>query len=734
MGKIILLSILLIITLPINAAAILNSWQISGSNNARLEYYEYSGAKSGSPYQDTGMMSYDELSLYLNNRDSPFSQWRIQANGVVNQSNYRSSDDGVIPERFNLLRENGDTLLPYRFEVGNIYTFFSQRSLQRSLIGSQAEIQPDFNWQDKRMSVLLVSGAWGTSWNHFNVDQNYTNGASALLDLSGKTQLAFSLFQNTSQVNESLPANKQMVYSLAGARTLEILSQKLNFDGEMIFLNGDSANSSQASSKQGSDEYAYYFEMASRHQIMPLDYRILYEQSSDDMAVYGASLVADRSAIEFHLGWRFSSGLNVRGRTQRFVDRASTDNSLVTETVGLTLNGSLLPRILGPWSGSMSALTQARKSDDRSSHSRFDYLNLNLSRLLLAGWRGNFGLSWNNNEDLTSRTDSTTEQLSLMFSHHLKIKTFGGSILVGGAARNVDSISSSSKDFTPSISFSLAQKNHSLGFNLGGNVQNRETVNSDVDTINLGANYNYSFGQNLFGLQYNKYRRIPDSPNEKTDAYLVAAFWRYEFDKPAVRSKSKSSFSEPLTPELAPDLIPELTPQSYSTEEINQITDIKPGSSLSALIPQLAPEQAGNYQQDSVVNVFERNMIPEVDQRQRLAITATNDMIEKVTLLIEFDNIGDLRDHESTFKRLKNILVKKYGNPDNSVERGVFGPEMTSDLNFGNFQRRFEWITERGVIRFGIPNRLDGLIRMELQYFLSEEAFFNEAWGVEGVQ
>ncbi|NKB35801.1 MAG: hypothetical protein GKR93_01340 [Gammaproteobacteria bacterium] len=118
-----------------NAAAV-TDWNISGSNTLRASVYEVNGAANGSPYPFTGDMFFDELSLYFSKDDSEYKSWQGEITGLYNvNDDYRSQDFGLVPERINLTRENGESSLPFRAEVGDFFAYYSFLTSQRSLKG-----------------------------------------------------------------------------------------------------------------------------------------------------------------------------------------------------------------------------------------------------------------------------------------------------------------------------------------------------------------------------------------------------------------------------------------------------------------------------------------------------------------------------------------------------------------------------------------------------------------------
>ena len=87
-----------------------------------------------------------------------------------------------------------------------------------------------------------------------------------------------------------------------------------------------------------------------------------------------------------------------------------------------------------------------------------------------------------------------------------------------------------------------------------------------------------------------------------------------------------------------------------------------------------------------------------------------------------------------TFERIRNILIKMYGTPSLAFDRGDITLNLADDIRNGSFIRITEWILPGGIIRYGIPRRLDGQIRMEVQFAKSFPPVKDTLWSIEGVR
>jgi hypothetical protein len=79
-------------------------------------------------------------------------------------------------------------------------------------------------------------------------------------------------------------------------------------------------------------------------------------------------------------------------------------------------------------------------------------------------------------------------------------------------------------------------------------------------------------------------------------------------------------------------------------------------------------------------------------------------------------------------------LVDALGKPVTFQEEGDFTANLRVDLERGRFVRLYEWATPSGVLRFGIPRRLDRKVRLEIQHAQSFPEARAALWSIEPLQ
>jgi len=192
----------------------LKDWSISGVNTVRGETYSVRGNEAASPFPFEGSQGFNEFSLQASNRRNPYATWQGQVFGVLNASDYRSRDKGLVFERLSLTRQQGDVALPYRATVGDIFPLFSFRTLQASLKGVQLEVQPKVGPNRARHSLQFVSGTRQASWQNVDFGEDYTNGLFWLMEDQQWGKWGLQWVHNTRAANASfgtLNRNQQVV-------------------------------------------------------------------------------------------------------------------------------------------------------------------------------------------------------------------------------------------------------------------------------------------------------------------------------------------------------------------------------------------------------------------------------------------------------------------------------------------------------------------------------------------
>lgn len=696
-----------------NVAGILPSFHITGSNTVRTEYYDARGDKTQSPYTHMGdLYSYDEINLNFTKRNTPHDMWKGQIFGVINGSPYRSNFYGAVPEKLNITREKGDTYIPFRFEMGDIYSYFSYRTLQTSLKGIQLDLQP-FQDSKRRHSILISSGAQIPSWRDFHIDDSYFNGISYLVEDEKYGKYSVNFVYNTRQGSDDLGTlwRSQFVYSLAGQNTVTLFNQKLLLEGEISMFKGDHDGITDAESGQHRNDKGIFFQALGSSKL-PLTYRIRYEEYGKDFRPAGAAVSSATRNMEGHLGWSFTKGFQVRGRLQKTRTGLESNNPTDTVTYGINLTGPL---------GSLDATRQDANNKDDTVDTLTDTINLNINVPKIYGWTGRIGYQYQNLYNRVAGTEDTEiNQISLSADHAIEIFNFKGSITPGVMFRKTANYSSKSSDFSPTFAIRLAGGPHSIDYNINRLDQRRlKTGGTDVLTTTQALNYRYTKDKHIIGLEVSSGYRVPD-PGRPIDYYKISAFWTYQFEKqPVIAGRAIAPPKEEIP---APKAI------------YFDISNLSPATKVEDAIARLKRSNIIKPVEEENLLIYETRIFEEIDLRQRLALLHKNNKLTKSAIIIDLGFIDRPNQIIQTFERVRSILLNAYGNPSGFYERGNVGPNLLADIRNGFFIRITEWSRPGGIIRFGMPRRLDGQVRMEIQFAESFPQYTETLWSIEEVR
>ena len=136
----------------------------------------------------------------------------------------------------------------------------------------------------------------------------------------------------------------------------------------------------------------------------------------------------------------------------------------------------------------------------------------------------------------------------------------------------------------------------------------------------------------------------------------------------------------------------------------------------------------------SPFNIYEVRWFKNIDQRQRLALENKRGKLARSGLVIEFQDIGNVDTFRQTFKQVQEALLARYGRFSTFFEKGQFTANLMQDINNDVFIRIYEWETPDGIIRLGIPRRLDRQVRIEVQIAPSFPSVQDTLWSLRAIR
>lgn len=696
-------------------------WTIQGDVFMRAEHYGDNGDRSLSPYPYVGPQNYLELNATAEREFSPWNRLTFSIFGLANDSDYRSLYDNLSVESFNLTWENGEAAVPFRVGVGDFFGNLTGRTLRRSLKGGYIELQPFAG--DQNHSILLFSGTPAQAYREFDPAADLYSGGSYLIEDPFWGTWAFSAVHNRREVTDEATVD-QTVLSLAGEQSLNAAGQSLSLETEVNFMRGegdlDGGSGDSSGDRSG---LGFYAELFGRDDIRPLTYGLRYELNGEDYRPAGAGVVGDREAMEARAGWRFDSGLSVNGRVLRLVDDRSSENPTETRTAGVTVVGSVPVAGFGPVSVFANSLASERRNENRTIDEFTLSQQIDLTLPLGDVWTASAGGSYTAVDDRNA-FERITRELSADLIRSVEFGGWAGSWSIGLVGRDITGGSAASGQYGGRLGLNIGRDAHRVDASYEVLLQDGHAAGGQGSFVQTaGLAYSYTSGQHSFGIDA-VYNDRDQDPGGEAGAHRIGLFYRYSFFKPAASPSSAMNAAMGAT--AGPIVGPSGAPPD--------ILALTPGLNLSETIDLLSASGLGRPARFGTARVWEVRMLEETPQRQRLVLVGDSGRIDTSAVIVDFDGLGSGSLAERTFERVLDELIDRYGTPGRTFEDGVFADDFAAAVNAQRLVRVYEWETPQGIIRFGVPRRIDGQVRMEIQYAAGFPPPGVTRWSIEAVR
>lgn len=505
------------------------AWRLQGDTTLRVDRYEERGNPALSRFPHTGTQAYQDLNLQLSGRPDDDAYWEFNVSGALSESDYRTRERGLTPEWIHLRHENSGGPLPYRLDLGDQYAHFSTLTLDRRLQAARLEVQP-FVSADRRHSLVWISGRDRTNWRGEPTGSEDTfHGASWMVQDADLGRYAVNVVRSSVGSRDghaSLPDDTQLVASLAAAWDMDVYRQQLDAEAELAWQDG------QAVPEGPDEDRGLRVSMAGSDEALPLDYTFRYERYGRGFKPAGVSpgrahRMADSRTLKAGGGWRFGSGLEVRGGYDRYVDNVSYEPLTVNDWhVRL-----LAPETFGwaAWADQEWMLRLRNRDngsdtvDTRSREMRWD---MNIASGEHANTRLRFRYL-----DLADRVSGLSayreRQYALTHSQRFRLGPVDMYVTPGVDVRRRDGSGEVTVAY-PTLSVNAAAHNHHVGLRLGFREFLRpEGV--DLDEYSLKLDYRYQFRSHTFGMELDHLLREP-ALGDDADSWRAGLYWRYNFD------------------------------------------------------------------------------------------------------------------------------------------------------------------------------------------------------------
>lgn len=707
------------------ASAEVGPIKFQGTATGQLENYSSNGDPARATYADEGAQWFGELDLTLSQEFSDYNKWDLRIFGLYNQSDYRSSFEDFSIENFRFSHQNGDAAVPYRLQVGDYFASISDLTLSRTLKGAQLEFQPDFEFLSPFHSLVFFTGAQQSSYRDFQYRDNAFTGVSYLIEATPLGSFSLNWVNNDRQgsIGSNRPDRSQDTLSFAWSQAFDLGNQKLDISAEYAYYTGDDEAGTLAASGSSESDSGYFLEILGSNQT-PFSYRLRYENFGDEFVPQGKVVSTARRSYEFHPVWQFANGLALRGRYQHFDNGFQTANPSDSDLYGVNLAGPFG----GGINGSVDFYIQQNENPANTLDNETAVFTSNVSMPLNKVWTGQFSFLTQRNDDHIGGPDRSSHSFGFNASRQWSFGRFTGTISPGFSYRITRVAGGDVDEISPSLGLSLGHGAHSLQMRAGLNRQDRlENGLADLDSYNLSAGYRYNSGNWSTSIDYDLRASDPED-GRVSDNHRLSLSISYAFGGEI--SREKGIYFEP---QRSAGFAPRRGGANAVVVPL-LLTQIEPGGLLPDGISLLEGQQIREPAPFPGALVYEHQVFREISERQRIVLVYQDNQISNSGVIVNFGLGASARDVERALINIIESYNDLLGQPITLFEEGEFSENLIADLNSQRFSRIYEWITGTGTLRVGIPRRLDGTVRVEVQHARSFPSVRDSLWSIEQIQ
>lgn len=686
----------------IDAAPADEDWQLSGSVNARWDHYAVSGDADIAPYASTGSQYYSDFAATFARRISAYEKMSAQITAAINESAYRGNERGGVVQQLKALWEKGDAAIPFRAEAGDIFAYQSLRTLQRGLRGGQIEWQPETTL-GKRQSVLLAAGTSATSYRHNSNAETSNDRFASVGWLLEETPMGTFNLSNTwasrragagasgSTTNSSYPGYSQSVTSLGYLQTINQSWQRLFIQGERALFRG------AADGQAGVHDQASMVTVEGRVINLPLNYLARWERIGQGYRPSGAAAPADAEQTTLQASWRFLTGQNIVVRALQSRDGWDSGRETKARTAQATLNGPVIDKL---FINTDMAIQQRRALDD-SLRDRLANGRVEVSYSFLGGNNIRSGFSGRRAESEVANTVAYSRDWFIQAGLPFDWSGIRGTFSPGITWRNQVDTTGTQKSFSPTLLFTASRDNHSFTFSRA--TTTLKLSDAIVDASGKQTAFSYTYGARSFRITADGEAISRVSPvDQHAQARRIGFSISIPFDRASARAVGRNASG--LDAGAA-----SIAGSGFDIAAMGPNTPLANLEGLAAQFRIAAFASQGDYR------VSEAQIFNQITSRQRVVAKINGERVTIAAIVVD-PNSGDTSaELQRQYERIQESMLRAYGSPTINSTQGNFSQQLTNDLNAGTFRRVMEWRVGNNVLRFGIPRRLDGQIRFEIQ-------------------
>jgi hypothetical protein len=446
-------------------------------------------------------------------------------------------------------------------------------------------------------------------------------------------------------------------------------------------------------------------------------YRVNLERTDERFAPSGAAVTPDREGLELQWGQPLAERTLARLRLQRYRDSLSTDNMSTSSIAGLNLSGLPFYASIGRLSGlNLNAdLSQQHDEDEQGSLEReTSVFQLNASMPINQTARGRLSYQGFKTDDRVAGTLSIRQSLAGGFDYNYALGDWRGSVSPTlRYALDRDVANSKTSHLSLGLTLSAARGKDTLFFShqaMDFNAEDPAAIESITAQTRLG--WQRVLKRHSLTLNLDHYNRNPDA-GDSSDSYKFLFSWVYRFDQSDFQRAETRSVERPFT-------------------EFRALSDLPLGTSFDRQAQAVFAQGGFTYSgRSGAYQVYDGKLFDKVANRLLLAVESEAGSVESVNLLVPVS--ADPTKAQTVYRQLLDDLLKRYGAPRQTLERGGFTADWLKQLQQGGFSRIVEWQINGGLLRFGIPKPKTEQLRIEIQMRDRFPAADTNDWGLPQV-
>lgn len=693
----------------------LDPWHLTGDNSIRFDNYETTGYEPDSQFPYKSTQVYSEHRFGMDRNFSEYETFSGSFAGLLNNSDYRATDEGWIFEDVRLKWQKGDAAVPFRLNLGDYQESLSYRTLQQSLKGLDFEFQPQMQLGGRtvQQSLKVFSGMSQQDWRDIEFNRNLYSGASWLADFESLGTTTFNVVHNyrDNEPRQNIGQREQVVWSAAYENDIHVLWQELDVETEFAQSAGDyDSSASPTGVEDDKSDAGVYFQVDGKNQT-PLSYGFRFEDYGEHFRPHGAVIAPNRRTLSWNAAWALTPALQLGARLQHFKDRQHSENAQSTDLYGLSLAGP----VENPWLENLNIygdiFRESVEDGDRLTNLRTYSYIWDMSANVYEEWTGHFQFNARNLDEEAYPYEMIPREYRADVGHPLQFAGWAGNFQLGIVLRNISGISPSD-EFGSTHALSMRRGIQTIDLNTEMLFEDGHSVLSqNVANFTGNAAYRINYGAHRFSLEFEARNRNPKVV-ESTQDYRFGFSYGFSFDKPASVSVTDFSWKDGYS---RPDTVTESVQLEDMAGAWTVFGKLQPGLSREEAVALLKSTGIVNGVERKNLIVYEVKFFDRRTEPQKLLLEFEGDKLIRSAIRLDFIGGADVPRIQEAYHEIMDDLLNAYGQPSSAVTEGDFSASFADDIASAKLIRTQDWQDGSSSVRFGFPGRLDKRVTLEIQ-------------------